>query len=81
MSSYGLKVNGKIFAMFGRRQFVTKLPKERVDALVSVGDGKRFDPGHDRLTKEWVGRWRREGRLGGARQGRLRFREARQVVS
>ena len=53
MCSCGLKVNGKIFAMFGRRQFVTKLPKERVDALVSVGDGKRFDPGHGRLMKEW----------------------------
>ncbi len=54
MSSYGLKVNGKIFAMFGRRQFVTKLPRERVDALVSAGDGNRFDPGHGRLMKEWV---------------------------
>lgn len=54
MSSYGLKVNGKIFAMFGRRQFVTKLPKARVDALVSAGYGKRFDPGQGRLMKEWV---------------------------
>jgi hypothetical protein len=34
MSSYGLKVNGRIFAMFGRKQFVTKLPKQRVDELV-----------------------------------------------
>jgi TfoX/Sxy family transcriptional regulator of competence genes len=54
MSSYGLKVNGKIFAMFGRKQFVTKLPKARVDALVNAGVGKNFDPGHDRLMKEWV---------------------------
>lgn len=53
MSSYGLKVNGKIFAMFGRRQFVAKLPKSRVDALVNAGTGKRFDPGHGRLMKEW----------------------------
>lgn len=53
MSSYGLKVNGKIFAMFGRQQFVAKLPKIRVDALVSTGAGKRFDPGHGRLMKEW----------------------------
>jgi hypothetical protein len=31
MSSYGLKVNGKLFAMFGRKQFVAKLsPKNRV---------------------------------------------------
>jgi TfoX/Sxy family transcriptional regulator of competence genes len=53
MSSYGLKVNGKIFVMFGRKQFVAKLPKSRVDALVSAGAGKRFDPGHGRLMKEW----------------------------
>ena len=54
MSSYGLKVNGKIFAMFGRQQFVTKLPKARVDALVKEGVGKNFDPGNGRLMKEWV---------------------------
>jgi TfoX/Sxy family transcriptional regulator of competence genes len=53
-SSYGLKVKGKIFAMFGRKQFVVKLPKERVDELVSAGRGKRFDPGHGRLMKEWA---------------------------
>ena len=54
MSSYGLKVNGKIFAMFGRKQFVTKLPKARVDALVNAGVGTNFDPGHGRPMKEWV---------------------------
>ena len=54
MSSYGLKVNGKIFAMFGRGQFVTKLPKKRVDELVTAGHGKRFEPGHGRIMKEWV---------------------------
>jgi hypothetical protein len=54
MSSYGLKVNGKIFAMFGRGKFVTKLPKKRVDELVSAGKGERFDPGHGRLMKEWI---------------------------
>lgn len=54
MSSYGLKVNEKIFAMFGRKQFVVKLPKARVDSLVSAGNGKRFDPGHGRLMKEWI---------------------------
>jgi hypothetical protein len=53
MSSYGLKVNGKIFAMFGGKQFVAKLPKSQVDALVSAGARKRIDPGHDRLMKEW----------------------------
>ena len=48
MSSYGLKVNGKIFAMFGRGQRVAKLP------LVNTGAGKRFDPGHGRRMKEWL---------------------------
>jgi hypothetical protein len=54
MSSYGLNVNEKIFAMFGRKQFVVKLPKARVDALASAGNGKRFDPGHGRVMKEWI---------------------------
>ena len=53
-SSYGLKVNGKIFAMFGRGRLVVKLPKERVDGLVSAGKGERFDPGHGRVMKEWA---------------------------
>ena len=53
MSSYGLKVKGRIFAMFGCKQFVTKLPKNRVDELVSAGAGKNFDPGHGRIMKEW----------------------------
>lgn len=54
MSSYGLKVNGKIFVMFGRKQFVAKLPQARVDSLVKEGMGKNFDPGQGRLMKEWV---------------------------
>ena len=54
MSSYSLRVNGKIFAMFPRGEFVVKLPKIQVDELVSTGKGRRFDPGHGRLMKEWV---------------------------
>lgn len=54
MSSYGLKVNGKILAMFGPKQFVAKLPKSQVDALVSADAGKRFDPGHGRFMKKWL---------------------------
>ena len=54
MSSHGLKVNGKIFAMFARNKFVAKLPMSRVDELVAGGEGDRFDPGHGRLMKEWV---------------------------
>jgi hypothetical protein len=54
MSSYGLKVNGKIFAMYGREKFVAKLPKPRVDELASSSIGERFNPGHGRLMKEWI---------------------------
>lgn len=53
MASYGLKVNGKIFAMYSRGKFVVKFPKARVDELVAAGRGERFDPGHGRLMKEW----------------------------
>ncbi|HKV61595.1 MAG TPA: hypothetical protein VJO16_06765 [Candidatus Acidoferrum sp.] len=49
-----LTVRGKIFAMFSRGKFVAKLPKERVDEILSAGKGERFNPGHGRLMKEWV---------------------------
>lgn len=52
--STGLKVNGKLFAMPVEGKLVVKLPKARVDELVSAGRGKHFDPGHGRLMKEWV---------------------------
>lgn len=49
-----LKVNGKIFAMMTRGELVVKLSRQRVDELVVAGTGRRFDPGHGRLMKEWV---------------------------
>lgn len=53
--SGALKANGKIFAMMSSKgEFVVKLPKKRVDELVSGGKGTRFDPGHGRLMKEWM---------------------------
>jgi hypothetical protein len=54
--SGSLKVNGKIFAMISasRGEFVVKLPKARVDALIEEGIGQRFDPGHGRIMKEWL---------------------------
>lgn len=52
--SSGLKVGGKIFAMLSSKgKFVVKLPQQRVNALIALGDGERFDPGHGRLMKEW----------------------------
>ena len=53
-SSAQLRVNNKIFAMLVRDRLVVKLPKSRVDALISAGEGARFDPGHGRVMKEWL---------------------------
>ena len=50
-----LNVKGKIFAMLVEGKLVVKLPRERVDELVRGRIGVRFDPGHRRLMKEWVG--------------------------
>jgi len=53
-SAIGLKVDGKIFAMFPKGEFVAKLPKARVDELIRRKHGTAFDPGHGRLMKEWI---------------------------
>ncbi|HEX5097868.1 MAG TPA: hypothetical protein VFV94_00135 [Polyangiaceae bacterium] len=55
MSSFGLKVGGKIFAMHSRDAFVVKLPKTRVDELVNAKKGLRFDPRRNGSEmKEWL---------------------------
>jgi TfoX/Sxy family transcriptional regulator of competence genes len=55
MSSFGLEVGGKIFAMMVRGAFVAKLPKNRVEQLVSAKKGSYFDPRRDgRVMKEWI---------------------------
>jgi hypothetical protein len=53
--SGALKVKGKIFAMMTpRAEFVVKIPKARVDELVTDGIGERFEPGPGRVMKEWL---------------------------
>lgn len=53
--SSALQIGGKIFAMISSSgYFVVKLPKRRVETLVALGAGQRFDPGHGRLMKEWL---------------------------
>jgi hypothetical protein len=53
--SNGLKVNGKLFALVSSKgEFVVKLPKARVEALVGAGVGRPFEPGPGRLMKEWL---------------------------
>jgi hypothetical protein len=41
--SNGLKVNGKLFALFTQRTMVVKLPKDRVVSLVASNVGEPFD--------------------------------------
>jgi hypothetical protein len=54
--SSALKIDNRIFAMLASgNQFVVKLPRQRVDALVAAGDGERFDPRRNgKLMKEWL---------------------------
>ena len=53
--SSALKVHDKIFAMVSSSgQFVVKLPKARVEALVAKGAGERFDANRGRPMKEWL---------------------------
>ena len=49
-----LKVHDRIFAMLVKGGLVVKLPQHRVDTLVTLGDGERYDPGGGRLMREWV---------------------------
>jgi TfoX/Sxy family transcriptional regulator of competence genes len=72
----GLKVEGKLFAMLSKGELVLKLPRQRVEQLVTAGIGRPFDPGHGRLMKEWVTIAPRHGRSWGALA-----EEARQFVA
>ena len=35
-------------------RFVVKLPRQHVEALITSGEGERFDPGHGRVMREWL---------------------------
>jgi hypothetical protein len=53
--SKGLKVARKLFAFVSSKgRLIVKLPKERVDELVSSGKGRRFEPAPGRVMKEWL---------------------------
>jgi hypothetical protein len=49
-----LKIRKKMFAMFNKSNYVVKLPKKRVEELISSGDGLPYDPGNGKFMKEWV---------------------------
>jgi hypothetical protein len=50
----GLRIGGRIFAIYSDGSLVLKLPRERVESMVMSGRGTQFDPGHGRRMKEWV---------------------------
>jgi hypothetical protein len=54
--SSGLKVKGRVFAMVSSNgEFVVKLPRQRVDELVVMGEARRFDPRRNgKVMKEWA---------------------------
>jgi hypothetical protein len=53
--STALWTNRKIFALLSSKgEFVVKLSRQRVDALVAAGEGRRFEPGPGRVMKEWL---------------------------
>ena len=56
--SPGLKINGKVFAFLMKGKLVLKLPKEKVNDLITAREGKPFGhifaPNNFRPMKEWV---------------------------
>lgn len=49
-----LKTKKKMFVMFQKGNYVLKLPKDRVEELISSGNGLPYDPGNGKIMKEWV---------------------------
>ena len=52
--SKGLKVSRKLFAFGSKGRLIVKLPRARVDELVSKGKGRRYEPAPGRVMKEWL---------------------------
>jgi hypothetical protein len=54
--SSALRIDGKMFVLLSsKNEFVVKLPKERVDELVTSGEDVRFDPRRNgKVMKEWL---------------------------
>ena len=49
-----LTSKGKVFAFLWKEKLVLKLPKDRVSDIIASKKGAYFDPGHGRISKEWV---------------------------
>jgi hypothetical protein len=52
--SVGLRIRGKIFAIYNDEELILKLPKNRVGELIESGKGRPWGPGTGRIMKEWV---------------------------
>jgi hypothetical protein len=52
--SHALRYQKKIFAMLVHGRLVVKLSKARVDALVGLAEGVRFDANKGTPMKEWL---------------------------
>jgi hypothetical protein len=50
----GLRIHNKVFAMLVNDKLVVKLPNPRINELVTTGEGKLYEYGDGRVTKEWV---------------------------
>jgi hypothetical protein len=54
MSSTGLKVHGKIFAMLNHGGLVVKVPADRVTELLAYDGITVFEPRPGRRMREWA---------------------------
>jgi hypothetical protein len=52
--SEAVRLAGSIVAMLVQDRVVLKLPRERVEALIAVGEGAPFDNGRRQPMREWV---------------------------
>jgi hypothetical protein len=53
-TSPGLRVQGRIFAMLARKEFVVKLSATRCAELLATGIARPFTRGQGRPLKEWT---------------------------
>jgi hypothetical protein len=52
--SVGLRIHGKIFAIYNDAELILKLPKDRVGELTESDKGRPWGPRTGRIMKEWV---------------------------